>query len=163
MGIGIKVAFDGSKKAFQRRMKTAEKKVDKELRKQMRTAAKIVRKQVRANFKAQYGSGGASFTARKVAFSVKVRRRKGVQTAYAWIGWRFRSMRHNKQRESGSWQIPMAYTPYLEHGGTMSRRPGAKRRRAHTARYRGKPFFEPAVKQTERKVFDLLGRTLNVI
>lgn len=185
------VAWKG-RKAFERRMKNAEKKIRKEMIKQTREAAKVVRREVRRRVRAQFpDSKSNNFTARKVSMSVRARKRNNYRV-YGWIGWRYKSQRHNRPALSGqSWHVPMAYTPLLEKGGTVRRkqsrfiggqtgrrvrdktgaitseaqplRAGRRRRKAHTATYKAKPFLEPAVKSTQAEVYRLIGKTFNVV
>lgn len=186
----LKVVWDKGFRDFQKRMRTAEKRLDKELRLQIRAAAKVVRGHVKSRFQAAY-PGGTGFTARKVAFSAKVRRRPRL-TAYGWIGWRWAKATANRPTKTpGVWHVPMAYTGLLDRGGTVHRkisrfiggqsgrrvrdrtgivtreakatRVGAGRRRAHTAKYKGRRFFDPAVNASQAEVFKILGKVVKVI
>ncbi len=175
------VVWTNSRRQFERRMKTADRRIRKALKKQMREAAKVVRKEIKRRFRSRY-PGGTGFTARKLAFSVRIRG-KNKPRAIAWIGWRWRSATANRPTNtSGVWHVPMAYTPLLEKGGRVRRkqsrfiggqsgrghrasatRAGARRKRAHFANYQAKPFLEPGVNAKRSEVFRLIGKTFNAV
>ena len=189
-GAALSIRWTNSRRQFERRMKTADRRIRKALKKQMREAAKVVRKEVKRRFRSRY-PGGTGFTARKLAFTVRIRGKKKPR-AIAWIGWRWRSATANRPTNTpGVWHVPMAYTTLLEKGGRVNRkvsrivggqtgrrvrdrtgtitrearavRAGAKRKRAHSATYKAKPFLGPGVNAKRSEVFRLIGKTFNVV
>ena len=151
----LKVVWEPSRRAFERRMRHAQREMDKALRKNTRKAGGLIRTQARRNLRAQ-GLVDTRRLWRAVAVRVRVKRRPLLEVSAAVLP-------TNKRR-----YFPAAlYAPALERGGSIYRRQSRSsskvRRRAHRARFRAKPWFGPAVKRTERDVYRLIGKTFNAV
>lgn len=147
------------------------------LRKQTRDAANLIAKAARKKIRAAFSGGserrydyggqrkiGPGLLARAMRAKVRVKRDYQVT---AWVG-----------VSAAKKYFPAAlYAPALEEGGTIQRRgrtlerlPGQgrggkaklERGRPHTATYRARPFFDPALRETQSEVFATIGKTFRV-
>lgn len=178
---GVNILFVG-RRAFEKRMRDAERNYRKALRKQLREGAKVLRKETKKRAKAAF-PGGRGTLAKAIRFKVRVRRNE----VNAWVGVSA-SKRVNKKKPAtrfghSNYSVPSAYAPILQKGGTVRRgvssfvggqsgrgkravplRAGAKRRRAHTANYGpGRPFQAPAIRATKKQIFQILGRSFQEV
>ena len=173
--MSIKITYGAGRRAYERRMRSAKRKLLKERKRLVRKAGKIILVEVRKDARKVKGSGRYrpkavkkgkkgeedSIANRKPGNlarqnKLSVRSRRGVVSAT--IG-----------TKPGS--IAWAYGQVLEHGGSISRR-GHKatsrkgntfQRKASTADYSRRHWFEPAVDRTEGRVFSILGQAFKVV
>ena len=158
----VRVVWTNSRRQFERRMRKAESRIAKELKKQTRKAGGVIRKNVRRRIRSQFKKGprpdvrDPGLLARSIQVSIKSKRGARLQISAAVLP-------SNKKQYFPA----KLYAPALERGGTIVRRAarrGSKiKRGAHAARYTGRPFFEPGVRESKTEVFRLIGKTFNAV
>ena len=147
VAVGV-VRFVGSQ-AYQKFLRREEREFRKRMRKQLRRAANVVKMRASRSAAATYPAEPGGSPARLASRSVSVgsasrqRSRRGGRAA--------RFLRTSTLARSSG-----AASSNADDRG----RPG---RRTHTARYRGLPFFEPAVRASEAEVYRILGRTFRAV
>ncbi len=150
-GKGISLRFVGLK-AYQARMKVANRRFKKEMRKRLRRAAGFVVKAARRNIRSQLQRRSNNLH-RSIRAVVRVRRNK----VDAMV------LPSNKKKFFPAPQI----APQNERGGRVLRRrnrSGSKKpRKEHFATFQPRPFLEPAVRSTRNQVRREIGRTFNFV
>ena len=163
------IVWTSSRGEFERRLKTADRRMKKALKKQTRKAGAVIRKNVRRRIRASFSGGqgplrrnvrpggrAPGLLAKSIQVSVRAKRgRRLVVTAVV--------LPSNKKKFFPA----KLYAPALERGGSIRRRQsrsGSKVKRGpYIARFTAKPFFAPGAKESEAEVFRLIGKTFNAV
>jgi len=164
--LGIQIAWQG-RKSYERRMRTARKRLSAEIKKTTRKAAKVIMVATRKSIRKEFGGRGKDRRrpggrkpgglARKT--SVSVRSRRG--NVRAEIGPKYPHGAYGALHEKGG--VSDKRRAHTRGGSSRNTRALRHKVRAHSTNYAKRPWLAPAVASTSTQVYQIIGRSFRVV